>query len=172
MMGFRNCVVVSQKIDRAHSSITPGVVVLRCQLNLGYTEASCIMVPIMREKRKQKNRHVCCCGCSFCVSSLKDSIGDSHYPSQMVPFPCYLCYYYALPRFLQLERICDDARQCESYASGSTKISPPGGLLLIVDQPIREKISIRSKLADHVGYTYHVVLSSGGAVAVTSPGTE
>ena len=48
-----------------------------------------------------------------------------------------------------------------------TIIFPPGD---IFDQPLCEKCSIQTKLADHVGD--HVVLSPRGAVLVTSPGTE
>ena len=46
---------------------------------------------------------------------------------------------------------------------GDTKISPPGDIL---DHPLCEMSSIRSKFADHV------VLSPGGAFLVTSLETE
>ena len=48
-----------------------------------------------------------------------------------------------------------------------TKIASTGD---IFDQPPGGMVSIRGKLADHVGD--HAVLSPEGAVFVTSPGTE
>ena len=53
-------------------------------------------------------------------------------------------------------------------AGDDTKIAPTGD---IFDQPPSGMISIRGKVADHVG-DHNIVLSSEGAVLVTSPGTE
>ena len=56
---------------------------------------------------------------------------------------------------------------CPRFGRGRHEINPTGD---IFDQSLGGMISIRGKLADHVGD--HVVLFPEGAVLVTSPGKE